>query len=62
MSAARLVQNRSPASSSDFVPDAQLRARVAQHLRAAGAQRRRHVVIVVMVAEDREHSVRRVQR
>ena len=42
--------------------DREARARVTQHGEAFRGQRRRHVAIVVVIAEHREHAVRRRQR
>ena len=42
--------------------DVELRPRVFQHLDAAPRQRRRHVAVVVVVAEDGKDAMRRVQR
>ena len=42
-----------------FVPDRQPRSRVLQSLHAVSSQRRRHIVIVIVVAQDAEHAVRR---
>ena len=59
MSAARLVQKRIPTRSIGFAANREPRARVLQDLDAVLRERHRHVVIVVVVAEDREHALRR---
>ena len=45
-----------------LVPDRQPGARILQHLHAVAGERGRHVVVVVVVAEDAEHAVWRGER
>ena len=46
----------------NLVVDREAGPRVFQHLHAVSDERGRHVVIVVVVAEDREHPILRGQR
>ena len=62
MSAVRLVQKRMPTRSSASPLIVRSRPRVLQHLDAVLRQRRRHVVIVVVIAENGEDAVRRGER
>ena len=62
MSICRLVQKRMPTRSTRLVSDREAGAGVAKHLDAATRERRGHVVIVVVIAEDAEDAERSGQR